>query len=54
MNAVANIICSIVFGDRFDYENKSFAKLLEIINENMRLGASPVGKVTSSKNFPDG
>ncbi|KAI4890814.1 hypothetical protein NFI96_013990 [Prochilodus magdalenae] len=45
MNAVANIICSIVFGDRFDYENKSFAKLLEIINENMRLGASPVGKI---------
>lgn len=45
MNAVSNIICSIVFGDRFDYDNKRFAKLLEILNENIRLSGSPVGLV---------
>lgn len=45
MNAVSNIICSIVFGDRFDYDNKRFAKLLEILNENIRLSGSPVGLI---------
>ncbi len=34
-NAVSNIICSIVFGDRFDYDNKRFAYLLEIVKENI-------------------
>lgn len=46
MNAVSNIICSMVFGDRFDYDNKRFAKLLEILNENIRLSGSAVGLVT--------
>lgn len=45
MNAVSNIICSIVFGDRFDYDNKRFANLLEILNENLRLTSSYVGLV---------
>ncbi|XP_026776880.3 cytochrome P450 2C23 [Pangasianodon hypophthalmus] len=45
MNAVSNIICSIVFGDRFDYNNKRFAKLLEILNENIRLSGSAVGLI---------
>ncbi|KAL7863957.1 hypothetical protein AOLI_G00153770 [Acnodon oligacanthus] len=56
LNAVSNIICSIVFGDRFEYENKRFAKLLEIMNQSMRLGASPVGKIFNLlpviKHFP--
>ncbi|KAG9269338.1 cytochrome P450 2C5-like isoform X1 [Astyanax mexicanus] len=45
MNAVSNIICSIIFGDRFEYDDKRFAQLLEILNENMRVGGSPVGKI---------
>ncbi|KAF5904178.1 cytochrome P450 2B4-like, partial [Clarias magur] len=45
MNAVSNIICSIIFGDRFDYEDKRFAKLLEILNENIRLSGSAVGLI---------
>uniref|UniRef100_A0A673HPK3 Uncharacterized protein n=1 Tax=Sinocyclocheilus rhinocerous TaxID=307959 RepID=A0A673HPK3_9TELE len=41
-NSVSNIICSIVFGDRFDYDNKRFAYLLEIMKENIFL-SGPVG-----------
>ncbi|XP_036447047.1 LOW QUALITY PROTEIN: cytochrome P450 2B2-like [Colossoma macropomum] len=43
MNAFSNIICSIIFGDRFEYSDKRFAKLLEILNENFQLG----GKLTA-------
>ncbi|XP_051947981.1 cytochrome P450 2B4-like isoform X1 [Xyrauchen texanus] len=39
-NAVSNIICSIVFGERFDYDNKSFAHLLKIVKENIILSGS--------------
>ncbi|XP_026056154.1 cytochrome P450 2B4-like [Carassius auratus] len=44
-NAVSNIICSIVFGDRFDYDDKRFAYLLKILNENVFLTGSVVGQV---------
>ncbi|XP_048035070.1 cytochrome P450 2B15-like isoform X1 [Megalobrama amblycephala] len=44
-NAVSNIICSIVFGDRFDYDNKRFAYLLEILKENVSHTGSLVGQV---------
>ncbi|XP_053339247.1 cytochrome P450 2B4-like isoform X1 [Clarias gariepinus] len=56
MNAVSNIICSIIFGDRFDYEDTRFAKLLEILNENIRLSGSAVGLIFNLipfiKHFP--
>ncbi|XP_062871979.1 cytochrome P450 2B4-like [Trichomycterus rosablanca] len=42
MNAVSNIICSIVFGDRFEYDDQRFAKLLKILNEHMVLSGSPL------------
>ncbi|XP_060132849.1 cytochrome P450 2J4-like isoform X3 [Zootoca vivipara] len=32
-NAVSNIICSITFGDRFDYHNSRFHKLLRLLDE---------------------
>ncbi|XP_056304898.1 cytochrome P450 2B19-like [Danio aesculapii] len=44
-NAVSNIICSIVFGDRFEYDNKRFEYLLEIIKENINQSGSLVGQV---------
>nr|XP_055045322.1 cytochrome P450 2B4-like [Misgurnus anguillicaudatus] len=55
-NAVSNIICSIVFGDRFEYDNKRFAYLLKILNEIFILSGSPVGQIFSLvpfiKHFP--
>ncbi|XP_056089950.1 cytochrome P450 2B4-like isoform X1 [Rhinichthys klamathensis goyatoka] len=55
-NAVSNIICSIVFGDRFDYDNKRFAYLLEILKENINNSGSLVGQVFNLlpiiKHFP--
>ncbi|XP_040179134.1 cytochrome P450 2G1-like [Rana temporaria] len=33
---VSNIICSIVFGDRFEYNNESFQKLLSLFAANFR------------------
>ncbi|KAM8953399.1 cytochrome P450 2K1-like [Pelodytes ibericus] len=42
MNAsVANIIVSILLGQRMDYEDKVFQRLLSLVNENVRLLGSP-------------
>ncbi|KAM4668492.1 cytochrome P450 2H1-like [Amazona ochrocephala] len=35
-HAVSNIICSIVFGDRFDYEDKKFLTLINLLEENTK------------------
>ncbi|XP_053123266.1 cytochrome P450 2G1-like isoform X2 [Hemicordylus capensis] len=34
--SVSNVICSIVFGDRFDYEDKEFLALMQMMNESFR------------------
>ncbi|XP_044289822.1 cytochrome P450 2J2-like [Varanus komodoensis] len=39
-NAVANIICSITFGDRFDYSDSKFQKLLHLIDITTELQGS--------------
>ncbi|XP_056588708.1 cytochrome P450 2B4-like isoform X1 [Triplophysa dalaica] len=55
-NATSNIICSTVFGDRFEYDNKRFAYLLKILNENFMLTGSPLGQIFNMvpfiKHFP--
>ncbi|XP_030076035.1 cytochrome P450 2C11 [Microcaecilia unicolor] len=35
--SVSNVICSVVFGNRFDYEDKNFLILLNLINDFFRL-----------------
>ncbi|NWH75618.1 CP2H2 protein, partial [Piaya cayana] len=40
IHAVSNIICSIVFGDRFDYDDKKFLTLIDLLEENNRLQGS--------------
>ncbi|XP_048407932.2 uncharacterized protein LOC125462219 [Stegostoma tigrinum] len=47
---VANVICSIVFGDRFDYEDEKFVSLIKRVNENIQLIGSPIVHVYNA--FP--
>uniref|UniRef100_A0A8C8S3B8 Cytochrome P450 n=1 Tax=Pelusios castaneus TaxID=367368 RepID=A0A8C8S3B8_9SAUR len=48
--AAANIIVSIIFGERFDYEDPTFLRLLSLISENLRLLGSP--SITLYNMFP--
>ncbi|XP_069063351.1 cytochrome P450 2F2-like [Pleurodeles waltl] len=43
--AGSNIICSLVFGDRFEYEDKEFLNLLYLINNNWHLMSSTWGQL---------
>ncbi|XP_067829928.1 cytochrome P450 2K4-like [Heptranchias perlo] len=47
---VANVICSIVLGNRFNYRDESFVTLIKLINENVQLAASPLVQLFNS--FP--
>uniref|UniRef100_A0ABM5GRU1 Cytochrome P450 2K4-like n=1 Tax=Pogona vitticeps TaxID=103695 RepID=A0ABM5GRU1_9SAUR len=40
--AVANIIVSILLGKRFEYEDPTIQRLLQLVNENVRLLGSPI------------
>ncbi|XP_041814106.1 cytochrome P450 2K1-like [Chelmon rostratus] len=39
--AVSNIICSIVYGSRFEYDDPEFTSLVDLTNRNIQLLASP-------------
>lgn len=45
-NAVSNIICSVVFGHRFEYNDQSYRKVLELDNEAVILAGSLVSQVS--------
>ncbi|PIO29105.1 hypothetical protein AB205_0036040 [Aquarana catesbeiana] len=45
MDAFSNILCSILFGDRYDYTDRRFKKLLFITEEIFRLTSSTWGQV---------
>uniref|UniRef100_A0A670ZKL7 Cytochrome P450 2G1-like n=1 Tax=Pseudonaja textilis TaxID=8673 RepID=A0A670ZKL7_PSETE len=42
---VSNVISSVVFGSRFDYEDKTFLSLLRMINESFIEMSSPLAQV---------
>ncbi|CAH2314056.1 cytochrome P450 2F3-like [Pelobates cultripes] len=44
-SAGSNIICSLVFGDRFDYRDKEFLDLLYLINNSWHLMSSTWGQM---------
>ncbi|XP_039337455.1 cytochrome P450 2H2-like isoform X1 [Mauremys reevesii] len=44
-HAVSNVICSIVFGDRFDYEDQKFLTLIKLTEENNELLRSFLGQL---------
>nr|DBA24148.1 TPA: hypothetical protein GDO54_011846 [Pyxicephalus adspersus] len=41
-NAVSNVICSIIFGDRFDYTDASFQRMLHLLRESFELESKPI------------
>nr|XP_013014880.2 cytochrome P450 2A10-like [Cavia porcellus] len=43
--SVSNVMNSIVFGDRFEYEDKEFLSLLQLTQRIKRFSASPVGQL---------
>ncbi|XP_071394239.1 cytochrome P450 2K1-like [Centroberyx affinis] len=40
-HAVSNIICSIIYGSRFEYDNPEFTTMINHANEKIRLTGSP-------------
>uniref|UniRef100_A0A8D0DGT4 Cytochrome P450 n=2 Tax=Salvator merianae TaxID=96440 RepID=A0A8D0DGT4_SALMN len=44
-HAISNVICSIVFGDRFEYSDEKFLTLSRLITERFRASSSPAAKL---------
>ncbi|GAA6235740.1 cytochrome P450 2F2-like [Lates japonicus] len=42
---VSNVICCLVFGQRFSYDDEHFLHLLQIISEALKFGSSPWGQL---------
>ncbi|XP_073535661.1 cytochrome P450 2D17-like isoform X4 [Phyllobates terribilis] len=41
-NAISNVICSIIFGDRFEYSDSSFQRMIYLLKEMFELEAKPI------------
>ncbi|XP_032179964.1 cytochrome P450 2F2-like isoform X1 [Mustela erminea] len=44
-NAVSNVICSVVFGNRYGYEDPEFLTLLDLFHDNFRIMSSRWGEM---------
>ncbi|XP_020835076.1 cytochrome P450 2F2-like isoform X4 [Phascolarctos cinereus] len=44
-NAVANVICSVVFGQRYAYDDPDFRILLNLLNDNFQILSSQWGQM---------
>ncbi|XP_071421568.1 cytochrome P450 2J2-like [Pithys albifrons albifrons] len=49
-NAVSNVICSLIFGNRFDYHDEDFRNLLKLMYETFRLNGTITAQLYNS--FP--
>ncbi|GAB1288651.1 Cytochrome P450 2J5 [Apodemus speciosus] len=52
-NAVSNIICSVTFGERFEYEDCQFQELLKLLDEALHLHGSLAGQKHQKDWNPD-
>ncbi|XP_006900969.1 PREDICTED: cytochrome P450 2F3-like [Elephantulus edwardii] len=43
--SVSNIICSVIFGSRFDYEDERLLTIIKLINDNFQIMSSPWGEM---------
>ncbi|KAJ1138617.1 hypothetical protein NDU88_004998 [Pleurodeles waltl] len=44
-SAVSNVICSVIFGNRFDYQDEEFVELLRLLNEAIVISSSFWGQL---------
>ncbi|KAM4655396.1 cytochrome P450 2J4-like [Amazona ochrocephala] len=49
-NAVSDVICSVIFGNRFEYHDEKFQKLLQLLNETLILHGTIMSQLYNS--FP--
>lgn len=45
VQAISNVICSVVFGNRFEYEDLKFLKLINLFNETFLILSSTCGQL---------
>lgn len=46
--ATANVICHILFGERFDYQDSQYRHVLRVLSDSFRLESSVAGQVKAS------
>ncbi|XP_077141737.1 cytochrome P450 2G1-like [Ranitomeya variabilis] len=47
MDAFSNVLCSVIFGDRFEYKDERFIKFLKIAEDTFKLTSSTWGQLQS-------